>query len=77
MSSEQQLNNWNARHDPAFLKTLVGMSVKEAEERLEAVGLMLRAVPPDAIVTHDLILCRVNATTDADGKIIVSVEGFG
>ena len=77
MSSEQQVNNWNARHDPAFLKTLVGMSVKEAEERLEAVGLTLRAVPPDAIVTHDFITSRVNATTDADRKIIVSVEGFG
>lgn len=63
--------------DPAFLQSLVGLTVAEAQARVEAVGLTLRAVPYGTVVTMEFRPNRVNATTDADRTVIVSVNGRG
>jgi hypothetical protein len=63
--------------DPAFLQSLVGLTVAEAQARVEDVGLTLRAVPPGTVVTMEYRSNRVNATTDADCTVIVAVNGRG
>jgi hypothetical protein len=49
----------------------------QAQAHMEAVGLTLRAVPYGTVVTMDYRPNRVNATTDADWTVIVSVNGRG
>lgn len=63
--------------DPAFLRALVGLTVPEAQARVEAVGLTLRAVPLGAVVTADYRRDRLNATTDMDRTVILAVGGRG
>jgi hypothetical protein len=61
--------------DPAFLRALVGLTVAEAQARVETMGLRLRAVPLGAIVHDDYRSDRLNATTDMDRTVILAVGG--